>query len=280
MRCGAVFLTVGILSAIAACRLETIIFPIFEEPFLLPQPPAALGPFPFQERVVRLDDLGDGVPGDVTIFEPRGASGLRPTLVWLLGVNNRPHFHQSFHEYMASWGYIDIVPATRDIDFTDSQYHRRNIDNALNVYALAAAGALNPQVDGDRIAWGGYSVGGSLAALAAAEQPGAAVLMWAPAPALIWQGVVPAELLPRVTSPSLFLLAEFDNVVGDWPAQMQQQMVNSPQSQIIIAGGVHLFFQQPPSVDDRNPATPIDRLEQMQQALENSRSYLDVQLAR
>lgn len=266
----------GAVGLVAGCQLETLIFPVFTEPFLLPEPPAELGPYAFSETRLELDDLGDGQPGGITIFAPVDAAGPRPALVWVLGVNNRPHFHQSFHEYMASWGYVDIVPDTRDIRFTDTQYHARNIANAVHTAAAALAGDLNVNVDAQRVAIGGYSVGATLAALAAPQLPEVqAVVLWAPAPAFVWQGVDPYAVLPQVTQPSWFLLAEFDNVVGDWPQQLMALMTQSPQSEYLVANGVHLYFQQPPSVDDRNPATPITRPEQMRVALEQTRAYLD-----
>ncbi len=269
-------LLAGGLLATGACRLETIIFPIFDEPFLLDAPPAELGPFGFTQRRIEVENLGDGDSGGLTIFEPVGATGPRPALVWILGVNNRAHFHQSFHEYMASWGYVEIVPDTRDIDFTDTRYHARNIAIAREAFRLARSGELGVNIATDRVALGGYSVGASLAALAAADETEAqALLLWAPSPALIWQGVKPEEVLPNVRQPTLFLLAEFDNVVGDWPQTMQSLMIQSEQTVTVIANGVHLYFQQPPSVDDRNPNTPITRPEQMRQAFENSRGYLD-----
>ncbi len=264
------------LGMLAGCSIESIIFPIWEEPFPLPGPPAELGPFAFQQRTVELADLGDGDPGGVTIFEPVGADGPRPALVWVLGVNNRAHFHQSFHEYMASWGYVDLIPATRDISFLDTQYHWRNTRNANHVFWLAATGQLGAATDTGRMAFGGYSVGGTMAAFAAASEPQArALLMWAPSPALLWQGVDPDEVLPGVTQPSLFLQAELDDVVGDWPDTMKGLMSGSAQTTEVIPQGVHLFFQQPTNVDNRNPPTTITRMEQMKAAFEISRAWLD-----
>jgi dienelactone hydrolase len=261
---------------LTGCGLETVIFPIFDEPFLLVEPPAELGPYAFQESRIELDDLGDGEPGGLTVFAPVGAEGPRPVLIWVLGVNNRPHFQQSFHEYMASWGYIDIVPDTRDISFFDTQYHARNVANANRTFERARSGELGLPVDAERMVLGGYSVGGPMAAIAAAREPNArALVLWAPAPAFIWQGVDPAAEWPRVSQPSLFLLAEFDNVAGDWPNTLRARMTASEQTVEVVPNAVHLYFQQPPSVDDRNPATPITRQEQMRIALERTRAYLD-----
>jgi len=271
----------GLFCVLAAsgCGVETLIFPVFETPSLLSVPPAPLGPFAVNQRRVEFADLGDGQPGGVTVFEPVGVTGPRPTLVWVLGVNNRPHFHQSFHEFLASWGFVDLVPDTRDISFLDGQYHRRNTDNALRTFERARAGDLGVAVDSDRMAWGGYSVGGTMAAFAAADSAARALLLWAPAPSPFWQGLSPDALLPGVDEPSLFILGELDNVVGDWPQQMQARMAGSVQTVDVISQGVHLFFQQPTAVDDRNPPTTITRPEQLRQAFELSRAYLFDKLA-
>ncbi|MDX2200873.1 MAG: dienelactone hydrolase family protein [Phycisphaerae bacterium] len=265
-----------VLLFVSGCSIETILFPIFEEPFLLPEPPATLGPYAFEQRTITVDDLGDGRPGEVTVFAPLDAPADRPALVWVLGVNNRVHFHQSFHEYMASWGYVDLIAQTRDISFADTQYHAKNVANVVRTVERALSDEFALSIDAERVALGGYSVGGSMAAFAAAQTPAArAVAMWAPAPAPIWQGVDPEALLPAVAQPTLFLLAEFDIVVGDWPERMQQLLSQSSQTVSQIDGGVHLFFQQPPSLDDRNPATPITRQDQMREAFARTRAYLD-----
>lgn len=73
----------------------------------------------------------------------------------------------------------------------------------------------------------------------------ARLVLWAPSPAPIRQGVSPDQLLPRITQPSFFLLAELDDVVGDWPSQLQSKMADSQQTVFTIPQGVHLFFQQP-----------------------------------
>lgn len=269
------------LGLTSGCGVEQFIFPIVEEPEYLASPPATMGPYVCRERRVELTDLGDGEPGGIIIFEPTTAPGKRPLLVWVLGVNNRAWFAQSFHEYMASWGYVDVVPDTRDINFLDSRYHSRNVDNALNALEKSLNGELGVAVDSSKASIGGYSVGGSLAAFGAAEDTRLkALVMWAPAPSPFWQGVDPGQLLPGVVQPSLFVLAELDNVTpaDEWPAEMMGLMTQSPQSTFVIPGGVHLYFQQYSGVDDRNPATSITRSEQLKAAFEQSRAFLDAKL--
>lgn len=272
-----------VLLLVVGCGgIETTIFPLFP-PAPFDEPPAPLGPYGFTERRIELADLGDGAPGGITVFEPVGAEGLRPTLVWVLGVNNQPYYHQSFHEYMASWGYIQVIADTRRIQFSDTQYNKRNTDVALRAFDLAASNAEGLACDPNRIAFGGYSVGASMAAFAAAQEPRArALVLWAPAPALVWQGVDPNALLPQVTAPSLFLEAEFDNVVGEWPAQMRTLMTQSVQTQTVVAGGVHLQFQQPDfpaGTPGRNDPVPtISRSEQMRQAEIATREYLNAKM--
>lgn len=262
---------------LAGCGIETVIFPMLE-PALFEESPATMGPYGFAERRIALDDLGDGQSGDLTVFEPVGATGPRPTLVWVLGVNNEAHYHQSFHEYMASWGYIDVVPDTRPISFADREYNKRNMDIANRAFALAADKAHGLNADPQQIAFGGYSAGGSTAALAAAgESRTRALVMWAPAPAWVWQGVDPNALLPRVTAPSLFLLAELENNDGSWTEDMRALMTQSQQTITTIAGGTHLYFQQPAVPYTTDPPARITRTEQMKQAFELTRAFLDAQ---
>lgn len=272
-------LTAAALLSVCGCGFETLLFPIVETPTLLSEPPAAPGPYGLRERRVELPDGADGQPLGITIFEPTDAEGPRPALLWVLGINNRAHFHQSFHENMASWGYVDVIPDTRDFSFFDSQYHERNTANANRAYRALINGELGVSIDPARTAFGGYSVGASMAAFAMASEPDArALVLWAPSPAPIWQGVSPDQLLPRIAQPSFFLLAELDDVVGDWPSQLQSKMGDSQQTVFTIPQGVHLFFQQPDMVDDRNPPTDITRMEQQRIAIEQTRAYLEAQL--
>ncbi len=263
------------------CGFETLIFPVVLEPTLFPEPPAELGPFAFSETRMTVADLGDGGPGGVTLFAPVGVAGARPALVWVLGVNNRAFFHQSLHEYLASWGYVVVVPDTRDISFTDLNYHGRNTANARRVFGLAADGLLDAEIDADRIAVGGYSVGGTMAAFVAGQEPRArAVVLWAPSDAPFWLGVDALPLLADVRQPTFFLLGSLDNIapVNGWPLTMQRTMRESEQTIDIIENGIHLFFQQPEVVDERNPITPLLRVEQMRLALERTRAWLDAAL--
>jgi len=264
----------------SGCNIEMMLFPVFQ-PELLDPPPVAPGSFAVNERRIEFDDLGDGMSGGITIFEPEDADGARPAMVWLLGVNNRAHYHQSLHEHLASFGYVVAVPDTRDISFADTEYHQRNTLNGNRTFDRLVAGELGIDVDAARVALGGYSAGGSLAAFAAARAPAtAALVMWAPAPAPIWQGLDPNELLPQVTASTLFLLAELDDVTpaNEWPAEMMMRMSAAEQSTQTIDGGVHLFLQQPSGVDDRSPPTSITRREQMSVAIEATRVFLDERL--
>jgi dienelactone hydrolase len=266
--------------SLSGCGVERLLFPVFG-PEYLSEPPSPPGPFAFQERRVELSQGADGEPLGITVFEPVGATGPRPALVWMLGVNNRAHYHQSFHENMASWGYVEIVPDTRDISFVDFQYHRRNVSNALLAFDLAVKGELGIQVDVEKMAFGGYSVGATMAAFAAAQEPRCkALAFWAPSPSPLWNGVKPDELLPNVTQPSLFIIGQKDIVapIEGWPTEMQQRMTQSEKKVLVIPEGVHLFFQQPSGVDDRNPPTNTTRQEQMRIAIGETRSWLNEKL--
>jgi dienelactone hydrolase len=261
------------------CGLESMIFPMFG-PAPLDEPPATLGPYTPVERQINLDDLGDGQPGGITIFEPQEATGQRPTLVWVQGINNHAYYHQSFHEYMASWGYIQVVPDVRPMDFTDTDFNGRHTRIANHAFNLAADNAEGIKSDPDRIAIGGYSAGGSMAAFAAGREPRTrALVMWGPAPAWVWQGIDPNQELPNVKAPSLFLLAEFDENAGDWPAQMQALMSQSGQTVTTIQGGIHMYFQQPQFPPDypfpTGPPATITLQEEQRHALTITRSFLD-----
>lgn len=253
-----------------------LVFPVLE-PNPFDAPPVPLGDFPIAESVVPFDDLGDGAPGGLTVFAPQGRPVPKGTLVWVLGLNNRAYFHQSLHEYLASQGWQVVVPDTREFSFTDFRYHRRIVDIVKRTYERVAAGELGAG-PGASIALGGYSAGGSLAAFAAAELGrGDALVMWAPADAPFWYGVNPAQLLPQVTAPSLFVVGQLDPVAppNGWPREMQQLMPQSEQRIEVIEGGVHLFFQQPNDVDDRNPFTALSREEQMAAAIQLTYDFLD-----
>lgn len=253
------------------------IFPIWE-PNLFDTNPAELGPFEFSERRVEIDDGADGQPVGFTIFEPVGAEGARPMFLWVLGSNVQAYYHQSLHEAMASWGFVVVVPDTRLLTFTDFEYHKRNTDIALQALQLAADGELGVEVDVSRIGAGGYSIGGTMAAFAAAQDERIrALVFWAPSDAPFWTGVDPESLLPMVQSPSLFLLAELDNIVpaDGWPTTMQGLMSNSEKTVETIPMGLHLYFQQPTGADSEiDPATTLTREEQQGIAIDRTRGYL------
>lgn len=274
-------MAVGLTAATAGCpAIPLYLFPKFA-PDLFEEPPAPLGPYAWTERRVVVDEGADGQPLGITIFEPVGAEGPRPALVWVLGVNNLAHYHQSFHEHMASHGYIDVIPDTRDIYFADRQYNARNVNNALLAFGLTLDGALDLDVDPQRVALGGYSAGATMAAFAAAQEPRAqALTMWAPTSSPVWQGVDPQALLPQVTQPSLFMMAALDESGGPqaYPREMIALMTQADVTQYVIPGGVHLYFQQPSGADDRNPTTNVTREAQMSVAIEETRAYLDAVL--
>ncbi len=273
--------SVAIMLTVAGCfpgtELTEQLFPVLD-PEPIEPPPAALGPLPVIKSAIAFGNLGDGRPGEVTLYSPQADEAPRPVLVWVLAINTREYYHQAFFEYMASWGYHVAIPAHRDFSFTDFKYHRRNVLNAQRTVARAAQGRLPISVDTARIAIGGYSVGGSMAAFAAAELPeAAAIINWATGPAPIWLGVDPDALLPQVTQPYYFLLGELDDVAppDGWPAMVQSRIGSTVVEEDIIAGAVHLFFQQPSELDERNPPTTLTRREQLAQTHVLSRLFLD-----
>ncbi len=281
MRHGIFYALILLLSAVGftGCNqcAATLVFPYFA-PEYFPEPPLPLGPFAFAERRVEVEDLGDGAPGGITIIAPTNADGPRPAVVWILGINNYAHYHQSFHEHMASQGFVQIIPDTRDFCFRDLQYHKRNLDCALKTFDRAVSGALGEAIVPGSVSFGGYSSGATLAAFAAGREPRAlALTLWAPSDAPIWLGVEPDALFAGITQPILFVLGESDPVSppGGFSERIKAHAALSPSvTTEIIPGGVHLFFQQPSGVDDRNPFTSITRIEQQRAAIGLTRDYL------
>lgn len=257
---------------------DSNIFPVWEPNFFAMNP-AELGSFGVTERRVEIDNGADGMPVGFTIFEPVGATQPLPAFIWVLGSNVQAYYHQSLHEALASWGYLVVVPDTRPLTFTDFEYHKRNTDIALQALQMAVDGEFGVAVDAGRIGAGGYSIGGTMAAFAAGlDARIKALVFWAPSDSPFWTGVDPNALLPLVESPSLFLLAELDNVVpaNGWPATMQGLMANSQKTVETIPMGLHLFFQQPTGADsEADPETTITRPEQQGIAIDRTREYLD-----
>jgi len=272
-----------LLLSMAGCSasLANLLFPSLA-PELLDPPPLPMGPYAVRERRVDVDDLGDGRPGGLTLFEPLGAPGPCPALIWVLGVHHKAHYQQSLHEYLASWGYVGVVPDTRRLHLMDFHYHGKNVANAARSLDRALSGELGIEVDPARVAFGGYSVGATQAALAAAEEPHAAALvLWAPVRASFWRGVDPEESMGQVTAPTLFLLGELDTGASPdgWPAAMAKDMTTTAlTATTILPQGVHLFFQQPSALDEANPPTTATRIEQLRAAMAETRSFLDSEL--
>lgn len=268
--------TAAITVAITGCAAA--IFPVWP-PNFFDEPPAELGPFAVGQTRIDVTEGADGEPFGLTVFRPVDAQGARPTLVWVLGSNVQAYYHQSLHETMASWGYAVIVPDARPLTFTDFQNQRRNVDLAKQAIDLALAGELGIEVDTDRLATGGYSIGATMAAFVAAEDPRVqAIVLWAPTGSPFWTGVDPDELLPKVTQPTFFLLAERDHVEPPeaFPREMQEKMNSSQTTQYIIPEGLHLYFQQPTGADsDSDPTSPLTRFDQQGIAIERTRAYLD-----
>ncbi|MGB0714501.1 MAG: dienelactone hydrolase family protein [Phycisphaerae bacterium] len=273
-------LIIGIIgiSLTAACN----VFPVWP-PNFFEEPPTDPGEFGFREYRVDVPDGADGQPAGITMFVPEQAEEPVPALLWVLGSNVQAYYHQSLHEILASWGYAVIIPDGRPLTFTDFNYHRRNVDLAKQAFDLAVDGELGIEIDPERIAVGGYSIGGTMATFLAAEEPrAAAIVMWAPTRAPFWTGVEPDPLFAAVTQPSYFLLGEFDNIEppDGFPREMQTKMEDSESTEYIIPEGLHLYFQQVTAADSiTDPLSSITRFEQQGIAIERTLSYLNEQLA-
>ncbi len=276
-------LTVGTLWC--GCSIEdgqAVIFPIWERNDF-DAPPAELGPFAFNERRVEIQDGVDGEPFGITIFEPVGAGDdPLPSYFWVLGSNVQAFYHQSLHENLASWAYVVIIPDTRLLTFTDFEYHKRNTDLALQTLDLAFEGELDVNLDPDRVAIGGYSVGGTMAAMAAAQDDRPdTMLFWAPSESPFWLGLDPANVVGSVEIPSYYILVEFDEIspAEGWPATLKSLMPNSPAEDVIIEGGVHHYLQQPVGGDTASEIqlAELTRFELQGVAIELTRERLDAE---
>jgi dienelactone hydrolase len=275
-----VLLTVILLPFCSGC-FDFSIFPIWD-PNDFDESPADLGPYDVEEYRVDVEEGADGSPAGITMFRPIGPEEALPAFMWVMGSNVQSYYHQSLHETLAIWGYAVIVPDGRLLTFTDFQYHRRTVDLAKQAIELAVDGELGVEIDETRIGAGGYSIGGTMAAFTAAEEPRIGALVhWAPTDSPFWTGVDPLELLSQVTAPSLFLVGELDPIAPPtgWPAEMQALMPGSQPTVFVIDGGTHLFFQQPTGADSiADPETNLTRFEQQGIAIEQTKLYLDTTL--
>lgn len=278
-----VFALVLATASFSGCFIiENRLFPIWEPNFFEEQP-AEVGPYSVNERRVEIEDGADGRPFGVAVFEPVEAEGPLPIFMWVMGSNVQAYYHQSLHEILASWGYLVLVPDTRPLRFADFQYHNRIVRLAEQTLDLAAAGSLGRAIDPDRIAAGGYSVGGPLAAFTGARAPEIdALVYWAPAGAPFWQGLNGNALYKQVTQPALYVLGERDVNAppdGGLPDEMQERMADSAFTEEIIAGATHHQFQQPTGADPASAEPGITRFEQQGTAITLTREWLDATLS-
>ncbi len=243
--------------------------------------PAELGKNTIREFRIEIENGADGSPTGVTVFAPRQPEGELPALVWVMGSNVQAYYHQSLHETLASWGYAVIVPDTRPLTFTDFQYHRRIMDLAKQALDLAIEGEFQVRIDESKLAVGGYSIGGTLSALVAAEDPRVdAIVFWAPSGSPFWTGVNPERLYTFVTQPTYYLLGEFDNIAppDGFPTTLQEKLSSSMVDVYVIPQGLHLYFQQPTGADSPfDPGSNLTRFEQQGIAIERTRKWLDEQ---
>lgn len=272
----------SVLVLITGCgRLEQNLFPIWEENYF-EIPPAAPGPFAIEEKRVHIEDGADGEPFGITVFAPVDAEGPLPVFIWVMGSNVQAYYHQSLHELLASWGYLVLAPDTRPLLFTDLKYHSRIVLLAEQTLTLALTGAIGHEVDVGRIAVGGYSVGGPLAAFTAARSaPVSAIVYWAPSGSPIWQGLRPRTLYPLVNAASLYILGELDDnapAEGGYPDKMQAAMP-APFEAFVIEGASHHQFQQPTGADQFSNTPEISRETQQGIAITKTREWLDAQFA-
>ncbi|MEM6927214.1 MAG: dienelactone hydrolase family protein [Myxococcota bacterium] len=271
-----------LLAALLGTGCNNLIFPIWDE-ILYEEPPAELGPYAWSEYRVDVPDGANGEPTAITVFEPELAAATpAPSLFWVLGSNVRAYYHQSLHETLASWGYVVVVSDGLPLTYGSRKYHRRTVDLVKQAMDLALAGEVTDEVplDPERMAIGGYSIGGPMAVFTAAERPdAAAVVLWAPSGAPFWQGLRPKRLYPEVSQDVLMLLGELDRAAppeGGFPDKLIDRMTAAGEiDKVVIDQGTHTQFQQPVPDNEGDSGSSLTRFEQQGIAITETRAYLD-----
>ncbi|MBS3813384.1 hypothetical protein KGY64_06135 [Candidatus Bipolaricaulota bacterium] len=270
-----------LIGAVGLEVTERIVFPVWEPNFFTESPGQA-GEFPFFEKRTDLEKEIDGEKYGVNIFVPEGTAREVPAFFWVNGSNVQTYYHQSLHETMASWGYLVVVPDTPPFSFTDLDYHKVILEVTSEALSTAKRGGFGVNVDEDRIAAGGYSVGASLAAFTAAENPEVSTLVfWAPSGAPYWLGVNGDELYSRVTGSALYVLGEFDDSAppeGGYPATMMKLTPGLNSEVFVVEGGNHHNFQQPTGGEGFARSSEIPRFEQQRIAINKTRRWLGEKL--
>ncbi|MEN0068348.1 MAG: hypothetical protein AAGA48_39880, partial [Myxococcota bacterium] len=148
---------------------------------------------------------------------------------------------------------------------------------------LALAGEITQTtvLDPDRIAVGGYSIGGPMSLFMAAEQPEvAAVVLWAPVGSPFWRGLRPQRLYPLVTQDILMLLGELDRGAppeGGFPQKLKDRLTGAGDIEtVVIEGGTHTQFQQP--IAKGEPEAGLSRFDQQAFSITETKRFLDEQL--
>jgi len=263
--------------------IEDALFPVLP-PNPFDSPPIPPGPFAVKESRASFVDLGDGLPGGVTLYEPDGA-GNGAAIVWVLGLNQRGYYQQSLHEHLASHGYTVVVPDARPYSFVDLDYHGAKLRAAIATVDRLVSGLVGNEIDPARIAVGGYEIGGPLAAfVGGAREQVKAVFTWAPIEPPFWMRLETEDELPLVTQPMLIIEGALDTIAppGRWQAQVEAMAATDPATivPVVLGQAVHAYFQEPvPSTEFRIPPTPITRAEQLARAIGATRLWLDFVLA-
>jgi len=259
---------------------DALFTPMAPNPF--ETPPAPVGPLAVAESRAAIAGPEHGDALGLTVFEPE-SGGNGAAIVWVLGLNHRAYYQQSLHEILASHGYTVVVPDTRNYRFIDEDYHNSIIRAAAAAVDALVDGRIGAGIDASRIAVGGFSIGGPLAAFVAAERPIVkAVFAWAPVEPPFWMRFDSADYLPLIDQPMLLVEGALDTVAppGMWRTQVERFGATDPFEiiPVVLGDAVHFYFQEPNEADVRNPPTPITRFEQMGRAIVATQLWLDFQL--
>ena len=199
-------------------------------------------------------ELSTGRDVEITVCRPTG-EGPKPLVIISPGFQLGRDLYQSYCEHFASWGFIAVTQTySPDVSgFASSNHEGMAQDTNALVDALVAEAANGLEVDGERVAFVGHSLGGKVSILAATLSDRAlAVVGLDPVDAN--EPSVTPELMPSLSG-DLLLLGETLDATGLFQAcapeadNFQQYFAASPAGtvQLDVLGAGHMQFHDNPN---------------------------------
>jgi len=139
-----------------------------------PEDPGSAGPCAYSSFTTEVQNTADGRKVPVTFFLPFGRPAPYPAVVISHGFEVPASFYQSTAEHLASWCYLSVLcdyqtntipPATNDLVADD-------LVAVVDWLKSEGHPDLNGQVDAERVALVGHSLGGKVSLLASLDHPG------------------------------------------------------------------------------------------------------------